>query len=95
MKNKRGECEFISRCPSKDEEADEFWVAVIDQELDGIVILKKIGHRSERLSGSAQQDLRSARATFSAVSSGKIVKCGSCPEAGCVDSKRKKSDIKN
>ena len=41
MKNKRGEWEFISGCPSKDEGAEEFWVGFIDQEMDGMISLKK------------------------------------------------------
>lgn len=60
-----GEGEFFSRCPSRDKGADEFWVDFIDLEVDGMVSLQEIGHRSERLRDSAQQDLRSAQAILS------------------------------
>ena len=53
MKNKTGEGKFISRCPSRDKGADEFWVDFIDLEVDGMVSLKEIGHRNERLRDSA------------------------------------------
>ena len=42
------EGEFISICPSRDKGADEFWVDFTDLEVDGMVSLQEIGHRSER-----------------------------------------------
>ena len=47
--NKTGEGKFISRCPSRDKGADEFWVDFIDLEVDGMVSLEEIGHRSRKL----------------------------------------------
>ena len=80
MKNKTGEGKFISRCPSRDKGADEFWVDFIDLEVDGMVSLKEIGHRNERLRDSARFEEcpgipHSLLTLFSVVSNGNLIKC--------------------